>query len=417
VAPKIAAKWGVYDRAVFPLTLMNYYANWSSTEFRSWVESSQIKVAVYSNNADQINWNYKPSVTSQFDIQDAAHTPDDWERWDINGNVIGGTGTVGCSPVSGPYTTYGTFRWHLIENDSYPLWWKGSKGVFWDMMNLHDEYGQIAVDYKPRAEPLIAGFLKLIRETRISYWSYVISNTFYSNMHVGIVGDLDTVEAFRSSSVWDANLIQHVLSTMKFVNNIPKQYRPNILIYQYYNTLNQVDQADVYGALFGAARYRYNIELYSEWPNPSSLYQLHNLKMGEAMFRAMGYSRDDDTRDIYVETLDITGGALEEDGTMINLYHLAEGNSLTTPAQMVVFYGGGTWPLKPTTITFTKPFDYYVLTNLNESQAYFQVTIPSTANYAAGSSDIIIDTSLQLGSTRVITGRILAEKTANLTKQ
>lgn len=57
VAPRIAAKFGNHDRPVFPLT-MNGMVSWSASH-RSWVESSQIKVAVYSLNPKQIDWNYK----------------------------------------------------------------------------------------------------------------------------------------------------------------------------------------------------------------------------------------------------------------------------------------------------------------------------------------------------------------------
>ena len=108
------------------------------------------------------------------------------------------------------------------------------------------------------------------------------------------------IEGYEPSSIYGEDMVKHVQSTMNFVNNMPAELRPKILVYQNYDAASNVnDQNDVYSVLFGSAAYCYNVELLSYDSYES---QMHNLVMAEEMFKAMGCSRDSDAR-IPVATL------------------------------------------------------------------------------------------------------------------
>ena len=182
---------------------------------------------------------------------------------------------------------------------------------------------------------------------------------------------------------------------MNFVNNIPSQQRPQILVYQYYstNSTRWQDQNSVYSALFGSARYEFHIDLYSYSPYAS---QLKNLKMAEEMFKAMGCTRNDNVR-IDVGTLDLT----------------SEGSALTTPARMVVTNGTGS-----PTISFTSPYDDYTITNLNASTNTFNFVIPSSYYYVNGSNvQTVAPMTFGADGKGTFHGKILAEKTGKVTKR
>jgi hypothetical protein len=263
-----------------------------NANFKNWIEQSQVKVATYSDNPDQIDWNYKSSVRAAYEPDDPAHVPDEWEFWDKTGPAVTSDGSCIVNPVSGPYTTQNTLRWQLIQNDPQPTWWWGSKGVFWDMMDSIDIYNEPRQDYQNRAQFIYEGYLGLVKDSYSSgHWSYVISNPYTASLHLAIASDLSCVEGYEPSSTHNVDMKNHVISTMKFVNNIPAQYRPNIVAYQYYDAGNAADQEDVYSVLFGAAQYKFDVTLISYASYDS---QLHNMIMAEEMFKAMGCSRDND---------------------------------------------------------------------------------------------------------------------------
>lgn|GEM_PF-1002012 len=360
ISPKIASAWGNHDTPIFPLTIMDL-GSWTSN-FRNWVESSQVKVATYSNNPSQINWNYKSASRANYKPDDPAHVPTAWQIYKSPGvPYTDSSGSVVCNPVSGPYNQQGTFRWHLIMNDSSPSWWWGSKGVFWDMMDSTDSLNQPRNDYQQRSEFVFLGYLHLVKESYASgYWDYVITNSYMPVIHLAIASDLTVMEGYEPSSAFGVSMKAQTISTMNFVKNIPKEYRPNILVYQYYDaTDNPSDQADVYSALFGAARYGFYITLYSYSSYDS---QLHNLVMAEEMFKAMGTSRDNDKR-IEVATLDLN----------------SEGSSITTNASMVVTLGSGS-----PSITFLSASDKHTITNLHSGSNQFTFILPTARLYEKG---------------------------------
>ena len=106
------------------------------------------------------------------------------------------------------------------------------------------------------------GFLNLAKEARASgHWSYVIMNSYTAQLHLSMVCDLTLVEGWKAVPSYNTDFRSHVISTMLFVNNIPDQYRPHIVVYQ--NYVAGSDQAAVYSAVFGAARYGFCVELLS----------------------------------------------------------------------------------------------------------------------------------------------------------
>jgi methionine-rich copper-binding protein CopC len=394
IGAKIASAWGNHDTPIFPLAIMDL-GSWTS-EFRSWVENSEVKVATYSNNPSQINWNYKSASRANYKPDDPAHVPLSWQIYESPGTpYTDSSGTVICTPVSGPYNQQGTFRWHLIMNDSSPSWWWGSKGVFWDMMDSTDNLNQPRNDYQERPEFVFLGYLHLVRESYQSgYWDYVITNSYMPVIHLAIASDLTVMEGYEPSSAFGVSMKAQTISTMNFVNNIPKEYRPNILVYQYYDaTDNLNDQADVYSALFGAARYRFYVTLYSYSSYDS---QMHNLVMAEEMFKAMETSRNNDER-INVATLDLG----------------SEGSSITTGASMIVTLGSGS-----PSVTFLTAFDKYSITNLNSASNQFTFILPTAQLYEKGNN---IDGNGQMtffsNGKAVFQGVIGAEKTGHIVKR
>jgi len=385
VAPRIAAAWGNHDTPVFPLAVM-HTSTWSS-DFTSWVEGSQVKVATYSGDPGQIDWNYKSSIRAGLEPDDPASVPDDWEILREDGSVlVDGEGGVLCTPVSGPYTEEGTYRWHLIEDDPYNEWWHGTRGVFWDEINLHSSTNVLVSDYKNRDDFFLAGFLRLIAESYASgYWDYVMANPYSGTLHIAVASDLSCIEGWLPSSMYGIDFKQHVISVMDFVNGIPEACRPNILVYQNYDAEVPADQGVVYDALLGSARYGFHVALLSYASYES---QLHNLQMAEDMFKAMGCSRDDDTR-IEVATVDLA----------------SEDAGISTAARMVVSAGTGT-----PTVTFETEEDEYIITNLSGAPLPFVMRIPSAAEYDAG--DNVTRTAFSFeGGVAVFGGTVEAEKT------
>ncbi|MEM0449175.1 MAG: fibronectin type III domain-containing protein [Methanomassiliicoccales archaeon] len=392
VAPKIASYWGSYDVNAFPLMIMST-ASWSSS-FRSWVESSQVKVATYSENINQINWNYKSAQQSNTIPDTPAYVPTSWQIYTSSGTpMVMADGSVMCNPVSGPYTTAGTYRWQLINNDPQQSWWTSSRGVFWDEINLWTAENRLKNDYQQRPEFIYDGYLKLMKESKTSgYWDYIIANSFSALLHLSMVADLNIIEGYAPSSTYGSDLTKHVWSTMNFVNNIPVQYRPNILVYQNYATGNSYDQEDVYSILFGAAKYSFNVALQSYDSYDS---QMHNLRMAEEMFKAMGCTRDSDVRTVTVDTLD-----------------MAYTTTKITSADMLVMKGSGS-----PTITHSGSPNIFKLTNLRSSSTAFKIAFTTSNLYQSGSnvqtSGAMVFTTDGKGTYQ---GTIGAEKTGEIVK-
>jgi len=394
VSQKIAATYGNHNQPIFPLVIMDT-GTWTQ-EFRNWVQNSQVTVATYSENPDQINWNYKSAQMAGYQPDTPSDVPTSWQIYN-KGNVPLTTsdGSAICSAVSGPYSTPNTYRWHLIQNDSYMSWWTGSRGVFWDEMNSNDAYNKPRNDYKNRSQFIYEGYLDLVKESyQAGYWDYVITNPYTAQLHLAIASDLSVIESYEPSSAYGVDFTAHVHSTMNFVKNIPSQYRPKILVYQYYDaTDNWKDQNDVYSALFGSAKYGFCVTLLS-YSNYAS--QMHNLLMAEDMFKAMGYTRHSDNG-IEIGTLDLT----------------SEGSSLTTSARMVVTNGSGT-----PTVTFTALCNNYTITNLNGSANNFNFVIPSDYYYDAGvDAQKTTPMTFTTDGKGTFHGKVLAEKTGKVVKR
>ncbi|MDD1773336.1 MAG: hypothetical protein LUQ14_01770, partial [Methanomassiliicoccales archaeon] len=257
VSSKIASFWGNHNTQSFPLTVMSL-GSWT-TEFRTWVENSQVKVASYSNNPSQVNWNYKSASVPNIQDPTPARVPNAWEIWDSSHQpYLTSEGDVKwTSPVSGPFTSTGSYRWHLIQNDSYMSWWTGSTAVFWDMMDSWDAYTRPRNDYQNRSQSVYEGYLDLVKDSYASYWDYVITNSFYGSIHLAIASDLTCIEGWEATSIYGTEMKSRAISVMNFVNNIPADYRPQILVYQYYSSSagKWRDQNSAYSAVFGSARY------------------------------------------------------------------------------------------------------------------------------------------------------------------
>ena len=391
VTDKIVDEWGYHDTSVFPLAVMGT-AGWS-TEFRNWIESSQTKVGTFTQNPDQIDWNYGSAwQRNRVPADNPLLIPDEWELWGPGDQPqFAGDGDVILNPVSGTYRDVGSFRHHLIEDHPNTNWWWGSDAVFWDEMNVHTADVRPRNDYHNRSEFVYEGYLKLVQESYESgHWNFTIANSFTAMLHLSMVSDLSVVESYRPSSFFGVDFVNHVQSTMMFVNNIPEQYRPNILVYQYYDpTDNPDDQEDVYRILFDSAKYGFHVALVS-WDNQSA--QIHNLEMAEKMYLAMGASRDEGVQ-MQAETLDLD---IED--------------SVNTSSRAIVWTGDANTP----NISLANQEDSYNFTNLRNVPTNFDVSINTNKYYLPGSSSITGRMTFQTSGKARFDGRIEAEKTENI---
>jgi hypothetical protein len=393
VAYEIVRDWGYYKTPMFPLAIMSTGA-WS-TEFRQWVESSSVKVATYTHNPDQISWNYGSAWRLNRDpADDPSLIPDDWELWGP-GNLpqYTGTGAVILNPVSGTYENASSFRYHLIEDSPYNDWWWSSDAVFWDEMNTYTPDVKPRNDYHNRSEFIYDGYLRLVKESHESgHWNFTIANPYTALLHLGILSDLTVIESYRSSSFFGVDFVDHAHSTMRFVNNIPEQYRPNILVYQYYNAKeNPEDQEDVYRLLFGSARYGFSVAPVS-WSNDS--YQIHNLEMAEKMYSALGASRDKGIQ-VQAETLDLD----------------LEGSAVTD-SRTIVWVGNGFTP----NIELTNQEKRYNFTNLHGVKTDFGASINTTSYYLPDSSEIKGSMTFFSGDEAWFNGSLEAEETCSIAR-
>ena len=393
VAPKVAAAYGNPHQSVFPLLAMDLAGY--TMAFRTWLEGSQIKVATQSNNPDQINWRYKACQLPNTEPGDPSSVPLSWQVYKAEGTPMTiPDGRVICNPISGPHDVANTFRWQLINNDPYMEWWTGSRGVFWDMMNMWSSDNVLRSDYQTREEFIMTGYLDLIRESFASgYWDFVVPNTYTALLQTSIASSVTVVEGYRPSSVYGINFAEHVHSTMNFTANIPEAYRPNILVYQNYDsTSNPADQQDVYDALFGSARYGYYLTLVSYDSFDS---QMHNYYMAESMFKSMGCTRDSDARTVTVDTLDLSASG-----------------SLTTGAQMVVTKGRA-----DATITETSEQARFIISNLHSTSNNYTLRVPGSGYYTAGpGAQALSPMTYTADGLATFEGAVLAERTANITR-
>ena len=400
IGPKLAAEYQSHSTHVFPLTAMKS-ANWDSF-YKNWIENSEIKIAVYSGRADQINWNYNSAAIAEPDSLDSTpeNIPDDWELW-YEGVGIPLT-AYGGKAVLNPVVD--DVRHNLIYEHDYMSWLTSSKGIFWDEVNIISIYNKPRHDYHYWDDYILEGYLKLIQESYDSgYWDHVYANPWLANLHVCYVADACTVEGYYWSSYgWVPNFVNHVHSTMMFVNNIPEQYRPTIIVYGELNANEPDDLQKAYRLIWGSAKYGFHITIVSFVSGED---QMHIFEAAENMFKAMGCSKNDDSC--------ITNNAKRNQvATML----LDESGTLTTNARMVVFAGGIVVPdvINNPDITFTTSRNDYTFTNLRNATTSLKITIPSTNLYVSESNDLIVDSSTIQGSNQVIEARILAEKTARI---
>lgn len=247
-------------------------------------------------------------------------------------------------------------------------------------------------DYNHRSGVFLhEGYLKLVQETRASgHFEFVITNPYTPSIHLAMLSDLTLVEGFEPSSVLGTDLVSHVRSMMAFVNHMPSEYRPDILVYQNYDAGSSSDQEDVYSVLFNAARYGFCVDLLS-YDSYSS--QMHNLKMAVAMFEAMGATRHQDPIN-WPATVDLG----------------SEGGSLTTDRQMVVVSGSGA-----VTVSFTADHGAYTFTNLGSRAVTINAVLPSGTTWHSDGKGITLTSLEKLPDGRVVFhGTIAAEKTSSI---
>ncbi len=389
IGPQIAETWGYRSTEQFPLTFNDFgkdlnglSGQWDSST-RSWVESSPILVATLSTNPDQVNWHYKSAQR-----YGAGTMPTEYKLYDSVGHAYTlPDGTAIASASSSAYRKY------LISGDAHNEWWWSSTGVFWDEMNIwYGDTNEPRSDYNHRSGVFIhEGYLKLVQETRASgHFEFVITNPYTPSIHLAMLSDLTLVEGFEPSSILGTDLVSHVRSMMEFVNHMSSEHRPDILVYQNYDTGSSSDQDDVYSVLFNAARYGFCVDLLS-YDSYSS--QMHNLKMAMAMFEAMGASRHQDPTN-WPATIDLG----------------SEGGSLITNRQMVVVTGSGS-----VTVTFTEDQDAYTFTNLGNKAVSINAVLPSGTTWHSDGKGIALTNVEKLSDGRVVFhGTIAAETTSSI---
>jgi hypothetical protein len=390
VAYKIADEWGFQSSPQFPLAFNDFgqYVNGQSGQWdeatRKWIESSPILVATLSNNPEQVNWHYK---SAQQMIPQTGTMPSEWQLWSAPNKPYALTNghPVASASSSG-------YREHLISGDPYNEWWWSTSGVFWDEMNSwFGENNLPRSDYNPQhSEFVYDGYLRLVQESRASgHWDFVITNPYTPQIQLAMLSDLTLVEGFEPAPTYNIDLKANVLSTMVFVNEMPKELRPHIIAYQNYDASNAADQAVVYSALFNAARYGFSVDLLSYAPYSA---QMHNLQMAVEMFKAMGADRRVDPT-IWPATLDLA----------------SEGHSITTDRQMIVTTGAGSLEAR-----FSGTFGSYTLTNLASTTLPFVVTFPADVSLKSCGDGIVVSSTETLSSGElVVHGTIAAETTAS----
>ncbi len=188
VAPLIASYWGHHGTPIFPLTV-NDLGEWDPT-LLNWVNNSNVTVATYSTNPDQINWNYK---SAQLMDPTTSQMPTAWEMLNDSGQVrMDQNGDPIASAADPDYRNY------LIYQDSNDTWWWSTKGVFWDEMNVVNGDNQLMNDYQERNDFVYDGYLELVQESYASdKWSYVITNPYTDLLHLAIVSDLSIIEGYE----------------------------------------------------------------------------------------------------------------------------------------------------------------------------------------------------------------------------
>ena len=383
VSESIAEQYGNSHSGQFPL-MFNDFGTWTS-ELRNWIEGSEILVATQSTNPDQVNWHYK---SAQRMSTSSETMPTAWRLYDSAGHAYSlSDGTAVASAASSAYRNY------LINQDAYNDWWWSSRGVFWDEMNSwYGENNRLRSDYSDKGDFIYDGYIDLVLESLASgHWDFVITNSFTPQIQLAMVSDAAVIEGWEAVDTYNMSLRDTAISTMLFVNNIPEEYRPHIVVYQNYDA--DRDQGAVYSVLFGAARYGFSVDLlsYSSYSK-----QMHNLIMAHDMFVAMGASMNRDPT-IPVATLDMG----------------SEGTTVTTDRQMVVLTGSGS-----PTISFTEEFGEYKLTNLHGSAISFELVLPGPGYYEAGpgitqTGDLIY----RADGTVVFRGTIGAEATGTIVKR
>jgi PGF-pre-PGF domain-containing protein len=409
IGPKLAANYQHHSTSIFPLTAFG----WGEDAFKTYAENSQIKLAVYSSNSNQINFGYLSAQYGHSDIAPTvSNTPTDWHLWEQGVGIpqIGTNGWVVLNPVVPAVRHH--FLYDLPSGDL--SWLRGLKSVYWDEINPDSISNQPRNDYHYWNDYILQGYLQLIQDTYdAGYWSYVFVNPWVPNMHVCYVADLCMAEGYLSFNYqWSSPYnLPFMYSAMKFINQMPQQYKPRLLVRQEFDSAFQHDVKTAYRTIFGSAKYGFHITLDTYQPDNM---KIHFQQAAENMYIAMGCSRNDDScitdnsKRNQIATLFLEDDEIS-DTTRTDLSPTTS-KSLTTNARMVVFAGDQYWP----DITFTAAKSAYTFTNLRNTTTSIKITIPVTNDYVSNSSDIIIDSSTVQGSNRVIQARILTEKTASI---
>jgi len=364
IGPKLAEKYEHHNTPIFPLTFMKM-SNWDA-ETTNWVKNSEIKVATYGNKAYQINWNY---ATAQYaEPLSWNSTPeelnDSWELWHA-GPGIPLTG-VGGKAIVNPIVP--EVRHNLIYEHPYPEWFYGSRGLFWDEVNLAYIDANIRRDHHYYDDSLLEGYLKLIQESRDSgNWEYIMVNSWWGNLHTCYVADACSIEGYWWSTYgWAPNFVSHVHSVTKFVSQMPPEHRPRFIVYQDYDASKPRDRNKAYRAIVGAAKYGFHITLNSF---AATSYQLPILNAAERLFKRMGCTRDDDSC-IFNNTKRNEFAALDLNNT----------GTLSTPARMVLFMGRagivGEGEIYKSDVTLTSNRNNYTFSNFANETIPLKLTFP-----------------------------------------
>lgn len=389
IGPQIAETWGYRSTEQFPLTFNDFgkdlnglSGQWDAST-RSWVEGSPILVATLSTNSDQVNWHYKSAQR-----YGSGTMPAEYKLHDSVGHAYTlSDGTAIASACSSAYRKY------LISGDEHNEWWWSSTGVFWDEMNIwYGDTNEPRSDYNHRSGVFLhEGYLKLVQETWASgHFEFVITNSYTPSVHLAMLSDLTLVEGFEPSSIYGTDLVAHVSSLMAFVNHMSSTYRPDILVYQNYDTGSSSDQEDVYSVLFNAARNGFCVDLLS-YDSYSS--QMHNLRMAVAMFEAMGAERHQDPVN-WPATIDLG----------------SEGRALTTDRQMAVITGSGS-----VTVTFTEEHGAYTFTNLGSKAVTISAVLPGGSTWHSDGEGMTLTSLEKLSDGRVVFhGTLAAESTSSI---
>jgi PKD repeat protein len=384
IAPLIANWWGNHghDDVSFPMFQMDL-AQWNHTQpFGQFVEqNSSIKVATYTLNTSQVDWNYKAAFAPNIDGDDTLTAVNaSWWATYPNGTAYHGVPWSGnaslvvkCNPTDGDWQMNGSFLWNLIANDTDQAWWNSSGGIYYDMADSVDAYGQAINDYSNHSGNFLTGLLELIKDsweaaaTPEYNWSWVFVNTGYgANLHVAMAASRDCLEGLVPTVGWTIDERNTIMSIDLFLQNMPAAYRPRILCYQYYTFNHPENYQALYDGIRMSIQYHFDLAPMNDMNNFSSKLPM-TMAMNE-FYCALGGSFDHPTT--------ITPGWVNVTTNPIS----------TVDENFVVLYAGeGVTP----TITFNlPPHSIYNVSNLNHTARNLELVLPLNSEYYVVGDDI-----------------------------